>query len=120
MLVRCKPSCRQNGGMTDASLDVKDDCVICNDCGEVLENISSYTKASMKRVGDIIRRKNRKAFTFSCKECGESMDVKVEGDRVIGSQCDSDNYNCKFSITSNMINAIKMINIGNNSESDNE
>ena len=118
MLVRCNTSCRQNGGMTDASLDVKDDCVICNDCGEVLNDISSYTKASMKRVGDIIRRKNRKAFTFSCKECGEAMPVMVEGDRVVGAQCD--NHNCKFSITKNMINAIKVINIDDGNGGDNE
>ncbi len=120
MLVRCNVNCRQNGGMTDASLDVKTNCVVCNDCGDELVNISSYTKASMKIVGDIIRRKNRKAFTFSCEECGESKEVDVIGGKVVGAECDYENFNCKFSITNNMVDAIKMIHQNNTKDSENE
>jgi len=95
--------------MTDASLDVRTDSAICNDCGDDLIDISSYTKASMKMVGDIVRRKNRKAFTFSCEECGEMVEVSMVGAEIVGAECDKENYNCKFSITSNMINAIKIV-----------
>lgn len=108
MLVKCNPKCRDNGGMTDASLDIKSDCVICNTCGEELTNISSYTKASMKRIGDIIRRSARKAFTFFCSECEDKKEVNIVDDKPVGHDCDYENYKCNFSITQNMINVIKI------------
>jgi hypothetical protein len=120
MLVRCNINCRENGGMTDASLDVKTGRAVCNDCGDELINISSYTKNSMKMVGDVIRGKNRKAFIFSCEECGESKEVDIIGDKIVGAECDYENFNCKFSITDNMVDAIKMTRQNNMKDSDNE
>lgn len=108
MLIKCNPECRANNGMTDGSLDVETNCVLCNDCGEEIRNISSYIKHSMKNVGDIVRRKARKAFTFSCEECGELRSVDVVGEELVGKDCKYSDRMCSFSITSNMINAIKI------------
>lgn len=108
MLVKCNPSCRDNGGMTDASLDIKSNCVVCNVCGEDLNHISNYTKASMKRIGDVIRRKDRKAFTFSCNNCGEKREIRIVDNKAVGHDCDHKSNECNFLITQNMLNAVKI------------
>tara|TARA_Y100000114_G_C11764050_1_gene332057 strand:+ start:8002 stop:8361 length:360 start_codon:yes stop_codon:yes gene_type:complete len=108
MLVKCNPECRENNGMTDGSLDIDSNCVLCNDCGEEIRNISSYTKYSMKNVGDIVRRKARKAFTFPCEECGDLRSVEFLEEELVGKGCKHTDRTCKFSITENMINAVKI------------
>ena len=115
MLVKCNPECRENNGMTDGSLDVESNCVLCNDCGEEIRNISSYIKNSMKNVGDIVRRKARKAFTFPCEECGELKSVELSDEELVGKGCKYSDRICKFSITKNMINAVRINGEANNS-----
>ena len=77
MIVRCNPGCRLNDGMTSASLDVDSNQAICDECGIEIENVSSYSKLSMKKNGDVLRSKNRKAFVFPCQTCDESVEASI-------------------------------------------
>ena len=110
MIVKCNLKCRESDGFTDGSLDVKNDDVICNNCGEVLSEVSSYTKLSMKVNGDIIRHKSSRAFMFPCNTCEKPVEAVVEAGLLIGRDCPNDGVGCKINITEHMVNAIEQIN----------
>jgi hypothetical protein len=107
MIVRCNVSCKLNGGTTDVSLDVDENKAICNECGEEVVNISSYSKLSMKKNGDVLRSKNRKAFMFPCQTCNMDVEASVVSGVVIGAQCPNSGKGCKINITKHMVCAIE-------------
>ena len=107
MLVRCNLPCRLSDGQTDASLDPESNEAICNSCGDILPNISDFTKLSMKSNGDILRKKANKAFSFACQTCDKKVRVFSEENALIGDPCISDN-DCSFNLTDSMISAIKI------------
>ena len=107
MIVRCNPGCRLNDGMTSVSLDVDSNQAICDECGIEIENVSSYSKLSMKKNGDVLRSKNRKAFVFPCQTCDENVEASIINGVVIGTQCPNDGSGCKIDITQHMVCAIE-------------
>ena len=109
MLVRCNVGCKLSDGMTDASLDVDSDSAICNECGESLEGVSSYAKLSMRKNGDILRSKNKKAFMFGCKTCDKTVEATFNKGILVGKDCPNDMGGCKIDTTSHMVHAIAEI-----------
>lgn len=107
MIVRCKLGCRKSDGMTDASLDVEADSVICNNCGDDLDEVSSYTKLSMKANGDIIRSNAKKAFMFPCKTCDKLVEATMSAGVLTGKLCPKDGVGCKINITEHMVKALE-------------
>jgi ribosomal protein L34E len=107
MIIRCNPKCRKSDGFTDGSLDVDSDNVICNECGEVLEGVSSYAKLSMKTIGDIIRSKNRKAFMFPCLTCDNNVEAMFAEGVLVGKRCSQELGPCKLNVTEHMIKAVE-------------
>jgi len=107
MLVSCNQGCKKNGGTTDASLNLKNNQVICNVCGDTINNISSFSKLSMKNNGDIIEEKKR-AFTFECSYCDERCEVEIENHKSVGKNCQTKDK-CMFKITSAMRHALEVM-----------
>jgi len=107
MIVICNPKCKKSDGFTDASLDIDADDVICNECGEVLTGVSSYSKLSMKANGDIIRSKNRKAFMFPCQVCENNVEAQFLNGVLVGKECVNNQIGCKINVTKHMIVAIE-------------
>lgn len=106
MLVKCNPLCKMSDGTTDASLDVESNNAMCNECGEVISHVSSYSKISMKANGDIIRAKNRKAFMFPCETCDNHVEATFSNSKLVGKNCQNEASSCKINVTKHMVNAI--------------
>lgn len=104
MLVRCNDKCKINGGMTTCALDVENNVVICDLCGDELAGLSSYAKLSLKNSGKVLKKKKRKAFTFNCNTCSKMVEAKKEGGRVVGESCALGN--CQINISKFMKEAI--------------
>lgn len=109
MLVRCNLGCKNNV-TTDASLDLETNEAVCNSCGDVLENISSYAKQAMKMNGDVIRKNNKKAFVFKCRCCKKEMQVIEQDGNMIGVGCPRQDE-CKFDISDYMQRAISLYSV---------
>tara|TARA_Y100000310_G_C20511916_1_gene729299 strand:+ start:649 stop:1017 length:369 start_codon:yes stop_codon:yes gene_type:complete len=107
MIVRCNPKCKKSDGFTDGSLDVDTNDVICNECGETLEAVSSYAKISMKANGDIIRSKRRKAFVFPCNTCEDDVETQFVNGVLVGKACPNNQEGCKINVTQHMVVAIE-------------
>jgi hypothetical protein len=107
MIVRCNQKCRLSDGTTSASLDVDENRAICDQCGEELTNVSSYSKISMRKNGDILRSKNRKAFMFPCLTCERSVEATTKMGVVVGRLCENEQKGCKIDITEHMVCAIE-------------
>lgn len=106
MIIKCNLKCRESDGFTDGSLDISSNDVVCNNCGEVLSEVSSYAKLSMKTNGDIVRNKNKRAFMFPCNSCERPMEAEVKAGVIIGKDCPNDGVGCKINITEHMASAI--------------
>jgi len=110
MLVRCNLKCRLSDGQTDASLDVDSNKAMCNTCGDVLTDISEYTRLSMKANGDVLRSsKSRKAFVFPCNTCSKDVEAHMDGGVLVGKACVNDRVGCQLNITESMLHALKQV-----------
>jgi len=107
MIVRCNVGCRLTDGITDASLDLDTNNAMCNECGEVLTDVSEYSKLSMKTNGDILRTKKKKAFVFPCQTCNEDVETEFVSSRLVGKACPNNQDGCKIDITQHMVKAIE-------------
>lgn len=103
MLVHC-PTCKES---MNAKLNVSTNCVICDKCDSVIDNISSFSKNAMKSNGDIIRVKTGKSFGFKCITCGLVETAAFVNKKIVGKDCKTKNK-CKFNISKIMENTIKM------------
>ena len=104
MLVQCNVKCHTT---VSASLDVDADEVICGECGSALDNVSKYSKLSMKTNGDILRSKNKKAFVFYCEAHDDHVETVYKESRLVGKSCPDDGESCKINITKHMVRAIE-------------
>jgi hypothetical protein len=78
MITECKCSTT-----VDALLDVEKDQVICQSCGEVIENISSFMKTTMKQNGHIVRNNNAARIPKGgmLVECNATVNGKFCGNK---------------------------------------
>jgi len=107
MIVRCNQKCKFSDGFTDGSLDIDTDDVMCNECGEVLVDVSPYSKLAMKANGDILRSKKKKAFVFPCKTCEQDVETQFINGVLVGKGCSNDQVGCKIDVTQHMIKAVE-------------
>ena len=104
MLIRCNPKCKLNDGMTDASLDIDSNDVICNHCGDVIGGVTEFTKTGMKSNKDIIKKNKKAAFVFKCDTCEDMVEVCYLNSKIKGKNCLE--QNCKINISDFMKTAI--------------
>ena len=108
MIVRCNLGCKLNT-TTDASLDIRSNEAICNSCGEVIENLSSYAKQAMKINNDVITP-NKKAFTYKCKGCKQEMQAIEKNGNIVGVGCSCQEL-CNFDISEYAKRAISLYSV---------
>lgn len=116
MLVRCNLSCKKKT-TTDASLNLDTNEAICNDCGDVLENITTYAKNAMKINGDVLKTKKGKAFNFKCSTCNKEMQAISENGNIVGATC-TQRSECKFNVSDYMKRAIELYSVVDNDVTD--
>ena len=104
MIIVCNAKCR---GVVDASLDVDENKVVCNTCGELIDNVTEFIKLSMKSSGDVIKSRSRKAFVFQCETHNKMTEVLHSNSGLVGKSCPNDKNRCLINITKNMKVAIK-------------
>lgn len=105
MLLRCNPKCKMSDGTTEGLLDPDSNEVVCTECGDLLKNVSEFTKRSMKSQGKILK-KAKKAFVFNCKTCEKDVETVIHNNNLKGSGC---NKECGFSVSKFMINSMKNV-----------
>ena len=104
MIVSCNKNCRINNGTTNAKLNIDTDVVVCDVCGDDIENISDFAKNCMKFNNDIIRERSISSFVFKCTECNKDVKTVVCDNIPKGRGCDGQ---CSINISEEMINAIR-------------
>ena len=63
-------ACTTKGCMalTEAKLDRSSGDVICEQCGNAIENITPFMKKSLESVGQVLRSRAKQAFQTQCKK----------------------------------------------------
>lgn len=104
MLIRCHKGCAFKKGTTTGSVDVEQDIVICNYCGDSIDGISSFAKKSMIQAGNVVKNDKRKAFQFDCLTCEKTVETELVSGELRGCDCDKQ---CKFNVSSFTISAME-------------
>jgi hypothetical protein len=104
MLFNCNPGCPGKRGTTSGLVDLDQDEVVCEYCGDTL-NVSSFLKKTMKQNGQVLR-KAKKPFQYECETCDKSVETEVKGSKLVGKGCDKD---CKFNVSNYTIYAMKKL-----------
>ncbi len=85
MLLDCTTKgCRQK---TEAKLDITSNEVICDECGNEIENITRFTKKALKDLGQILRSKSKQPFQALCKTCNSNQQLFIEEGRAYCKKC---------------------------------
>ena len=103
MNLNCNPKCKQI--TTSGALDPETNNVICNKCGDILTNVSDYTKTIMRQNKDVII-KTKKAFEFKCRACGKDVETEIINGVPKGKGCHNE---CMINISEIMVGAIQQL-----------
>ena len=85
MLIMCTTKgCRQ---MSEAKLDIKTNEVICEECGNVIENVTPFMKKSLQTIGQILRHNTKEAFQALCKTCNANRPLTLKDKKAYCKTC---------------------------------
>ena len=85
MLINCTTKgCLQS---TEAKLDRDENEVICESCGNVIVNVTSFTKKALSSVGQVLRNKARRPFQQQCPTCRVGRALYVKDERAYCKVC---------------------------------
>lgn len=84
ILINCgaKGCCKQN----EAKLDLRDNEVYCELCGNKIPGVSPFTKNQMKMFKQI-RRPAPSAYSIYCEDCKQKSLPKLENNILVCSWC---------------------------------
>jgi transcription initiation factor TFIIIB Brf1 subunit/transcription initiation factor TFIIB len=74
------------GQQTNAYLDPETNEVYCADCGEVITNVSIFTKRQMAHMKQV-KPKEKKSFSIKCEHCGKEDRPKIVDDNIVCALC---------------------------------
>lgn len=74
---------------TEAKLDLDTNEVICDECGNKIENVTRFTKKALKDLGQIVRNKSRQPFQALCKNCNANRELFIEEGRAYCKTCNT-------------------------------
>ena len=74
---------------SEAKLDVEKDQVICDECGNPIDNITKFTKKALKSLGQVVRIKSKQAFQALCKNCNDSRELYIKEDKAYCKSCNT-------------------------------
>lgn len=76
------------GKENEPLLDVESDSVICSLCGKVIESVTSFTKVSMRSMGQIKRvNKVQIVFPVTCAHCTKIGQPKLVKNNLVCAFC---------------------------------
>lgn len=65
---------------SNALLDEETSEVVCQECGQPIENIAESMRRTLKSFGQVVRTNERKAFTMACRACRANREVALNED----------------------------------------
>ncbi len=72
---------------SDSLLDEESNQVICSECGKPIENISDFTKRSMRGMGKVVKTIGKAAFCVTCKKCERRGQPSIEDNKAVCFNC---------------------------------
>jgi predicted RNA-binding Zn-ribbon protein involved in translation (DUF1610 family) len=92
------------GASQEALLDKKTDDVYCSACGNIIDNVTSFAKASMRTMGQFKRTvKSQEAFAVKCEGCDKMSRPKLNKNKLVCPHCGKEHCN----LQSAYVHAIK-------------
>jgi hypothetical protein len=76
---------------TEAKLDSNGD-VICDECGNVIPNITKFTKKTLKDLGQVLRSRSKQPFQANCPNCNKSSPLFIEENKAYCRTCNTQVY----------------------------
>lgn len=78
------------GKSQEPLLDKISNDVYCTECGEVIDNVTVFTKNAMRGMGQIKRDdgKAKLAFAIKCDTCGHKEQPKLANNQLACKKCD--------------------------------
>ena len=77
-------------GKTEAKLNVSTDEVLCEACGNPIQNVTVYTKKALKSMGQVSRNKVSQPFQALCNKCHVPRSLYVDkNDKAFCSVCNT-------------------------------
>ena len=74
--------------MSEALLDKSDDKVYCIECGNEITNMTSFTKTSLKTLGQFKREgKVNSSYAITCPVCNKRSGPELVNDEVCCGAC---------------------------------
>jgi NAD-dependent DNA ligase len=73
---------------TEAKLDSNNN-VICDECGNVIPNITRFTKKALKDLGQILRSRSKQPFQANCPNCNKSSSLFIEENKAYCKACNT-------------------------------
>lgn len=86
MLIWCSnKGCGKN---SEATLDKGDNEVYCAECDQIITGISSFTKATLKSLGQT-KKATKEAYGIKCQKCNNEQLPKVNAkNELVCKKCD--------------------------------
>ena len=87
MLIKC--TTKGCFAESEAKYDVKNDIVVCEACGNKIENITIYIKKALKDAGQILRSRKLEPFQAYCTTCKANKSLFMESGRAYCKECNT-------------------------------
>lgn len=101
MLINCTTKgCLKS---SEAKLDTDTNIVYCEECGNGIPNVTSYTKKALKEIKQIIRSKGKEPFQTRCTNCNKNVSLYIKEDKTYCKEC-----NTQVQISASFLNGLKM------------
>ena len=85
MLITCTTKgCNQQ---SEAKLNRETNEVICEECGNVIPNITPFTKKALASIGQVLRSQAKKPFQALCQTCKTHRELFIENGKAYCRTC---------------------------------
>lgn len=85
MLINCTTKgCLQK---TEAKLNRETGEVICESCGNPIQNVTSFTKKALAGMGQVLRSASKKPFQAHCPQCNTHRSLFLKDEKAYCDVC---------------------------------
>lgn len=88
---------------TEAKLNKSTNEVICDECGNPIENITKFAKKTLETIGQINRSVKKQAFQAACPSCHKNQPLYVQDNKAFCGECNS-----QVQVSAAFLNGLKM------------
>lgn len=72
---------------SEAKLNKDTGDVVCDECGNTIENITKFMKKSLETSGQILRGTKKQAFRALCPNCKENKALEIKENKAYCKDC---------------------------------